>query len=562
MTSVSNPEQGVKPHAGAKALPERWGFALALLLIVATVVLYHSVKHYPFVTFDDRDYVIRNFQIQSGLDWDTVQWSFTTFYASNWHPLTWMSHALDYQLFRLDPAGHHDTNVLFHALNAAVLFWVLWRATNYAGRSFMVAALFALHPINVESVAWISERKNVLSMFFFLLALGAYRWYATRIPSASRLRQVGGAVARYLVVMLLYALGLLAKPQVVTFPFVLLLWDYWPLQRMFTPINVSSRRPPADIPSRSLVWLIAEKLPLFALSAVSSILTVRAQSGSGALNGVFTSYPFPVRLENAIISYVQYLGKAVWPAHLAVFYPHPETLLNPWEVAGAAVLLLAITVLVMASSHRYFRVGWFWFLGTLVPMIGLVQVGAQGMADRYAYLPFIGLFIMICWGIAHFQPAARHADSDWLEEGHSSSAWLAVACIALLVALAAVAHQQLWYWRDSVALWEHAAETTRGNWMAEDMLGGVMLELGKPDQALTHYTRALALDPDDPISNINVGNWNVYASHPREAIEYFEKVLRSPRAPQVLKTTASEGLQRAYQQLGIVDTPGQSSESH
>ncbi len=563
MTSAAKPAPAITSRDAPQALPERWGFALALLLIVATVALYHSVKHYPFINFDDRDYVIRNFQIQSGLDWDTVQWSFTTFYSSNWHPLTWLSHALDYQLFKLNAGGHHDTNVLFHALNAALLFWVLWRATGYAGRSFMVAGLFALHPVNVESVAWISERKNLLSLFFFLLALGAYRWYAQgpphptepdrEVPHPSGRRLESGKFVRYLVLMLLFALGLMAKPQVITFPFILLLWDYWPLQRMFPPKDHSSAT--VEAPGFSPAWLIVEKLPLFALSAASAVLTIKAQRATGALTTVFNSFAFPIRLENAIVSYVRYIAKAIWPVHLAVYYPHPETLLNPWQVAGASIVLLAITALVIIGrNRRYFLVGWFWFLGTLIPMSGLVQVGAQAMADRYAYLPFIGLFLMICWGVADFQPSTGRADSEWLEEGHSSSTWLAIAGVGMLLALAAVAHQQLWYWRDSLALWEHAAETTHGNWMAEDMLGGVTLELGKGDLALSHYRRALSLNPNDPISNINIGNWNMFAGHPRDAIEYFQKVLRSPRAPEVLKTTAAEGLQRAYRELGTRDT--------
>jgi protein O-mannosyl-transferase len=586
---AAKPAPDITSRSAREALPERWGLALALLLIVAAVALYHSVKHYPFINFDDRDYVIRNFQIQSGVDWDTVQWSFTTFYSSNWHPLTWLSHALDYQLFKLNPGGHHDTNVLFHALNAALLFWVLWRATGYAGRSFMVAALFALHPINVESVAWISERKNLLSMFFFLLALGAYRWYAQWVPHPSDFtggkctrgvphpfhrRWEGGKVVRYIVVIGFYALGLMAKPQVITFPFILLLWDYWPLQRIFAPKADSSGQMKAGCPTLlapgeracpelaegvgtsapTFFWLLLEKLPLFALSAASAVLTIKAQRAAGALNGVFSSYPFSIRLENAIVSYVRYIAKAVWPAHLAVYYPYPESLLNSREVAGAALVLLAITALaIIGRNRRYFLVGWFWFLGTLTPMSGLVQVGAQAMADRYAYLPFVGLFLMICWGVADFQPSTARAGSECLEEGFSSSTWLAVACVAMLLALAAVAHQQLWYWRDSLALWEHAAETTRGNWMAEDMVGGAMLELGKGDQALSHYYRALALNPNDPISNINIANWNLYAGHPRDAIEYYQKVLRSPRAPHVLKTKAAEGLQRASRELGIAN---------
>ena len=284
------------------------------------------------------------------------------------------------------------------------------------------------------------------------------------------------------------------------------------------------------------------------------MLTIKAQAASGALNGIFTSYPLPIRLENATVSYVRYIGKAVWPSHLAIFYPHPEALLNPWQVAGASVLLLAITALVIAGRRRrYFLVGWFWFLGALVPMIGLLQVGAQAMADRYAYLSFIGLFLIICWGVTDFQPRTAEA---WTEEGHTSATWLTVASLAMLLALTAAAHRQLWYWRDSVALWQHAAEVTSGNWMAEDFLGELMVESGKPDQALMHYYRALAINPNDPISNVNIGSWNQYAGKPRDAVEYYQKVLRLPRAPEVLKTRATEGLQRACRDLGIVDACG------
>jgi len=539
-----------RPNARPPVLSEKWGFALALLLIVATVALYHPVKSYPFITYDDPQYVIRNYQIQSGLDWDMVQWAFTTFYASNWHPLTWMSHALDFQLFRLNPSRHHDTNVLFHALNAALLFWVLWRATGSAGRSFMVAALFALHPVNVESVAWISERKNVLSMLFFLLALGAYRWYAVK-PRADR----------YLTVAALYALGLMAKPQVITFPCVLLLWDYWPLQRMFSPaVGADKSAPGRVVRARSFLWLLMEKLPLFALSAADAVLTVKAQGSTGAINNIINAYPFPIRLENAIVSYVRYMGKAVWPSNLAIYYPHPESWLNPWQVASAAVLLLVITALVIAGRRwRYFLVGWFWFLGTLVPMIGLVQVGGQGMADRYAYLPLIGLFIMICWGVADFQPAPRATDTAGEKGGQTSSTWLAVASLAMLLALTVVAHRQLWYWRDSEALWTHAVEVTHGNWMAEDFLAEVMMEVGKPDQASAHFYRAVAINPNDPISNTNIGNWNLYVGKPVEAIGYYQNVLHSSRAPSILKTRAREGLDRAYRAIGAGDSAQGSS---
>jgi len=418
------------------------------------------------------------------------------------------------------------------------------------------------------------------------------------VPHPSHRRWEGGKIGRYLLVVFLYALGLMAKPQIITFPCVLLLWDYWPLQRMFAPKDESSgtveapgdrgpqRVPPLHslgqfspanrasqstrasapelpgtaAPASSFSWLIAEKLPLFLLSAASAALTIKAQGASGALNGVFTTYSFPSRLENAIVSYVRYMGKALWPSHLAIFYPHAEGLLNPWHVAGASLLLLAITALVIVGRRRrYFLVGWFWYVGTLIPMIGLVQVGGQAMADRYAYQSFIGLFIMICWGVADFQPAARASDSSWTVEGHTSSTWLTVASLALLLALTATAHRQLWYWRDSVALWTHATEVTSGNWFAEDFLGGLMVELGKPDDALAHYYRALAMYPGDPVSNLNIGSRKQFDGKPAEAIEYYQKVLRSPRAPAILKSKATEGLQRAYHDLGIVGPSGEAS---
>ena len=411
MSSVAtSPSQQAQSRPGSRWFTQP--LFLGLLLAVATLAFYYPVHGHPFVNYDDSLYVTDNLQVQSGISWDTVTWAFTTFDVGTWHPLTWLSHALDCQLFQLNPAGHHDVNLLLHVMNAVLLFWVLLRATGYAGRSFMVAALFALHPINVESVAWIAERKNPLSLLFFLLALGAYRWYA-REPR----------VGRYVAVALLYALGLLAKPQVITFPFVLLLWDYWPLRRMFasSPELNSGTATHAVIPPRNLSWLVLEKLPLFALSAASAFMTMKAQR-AGA-DKVW--YPLSIRLGNAIVSYAKYLRDAVWPSRLAVFYPHPGNSLRGWQVGAALLLLLVITALVIELGHRYLTVGWLWFLGTMVPMIGLEGVGyqgMQGMADRYAYLPFIGLFIMICWGV-----------SEWAEQRHISTAWLAGLSFAVLL---------------------------------------------------------------------------------------------------------------------------------
>jgi hypothetical protein len=386
----------IRPGPGQLAPPGRLILLLSFLLVAATLALYSPVNHHPFLNYDDDEYVTDNAHVKAGLSGDTVAWAFTSYDAANWHPLTWLSHALDYQLFQLDPGGHHDANLLLHGLNVALLFWVLWQATGYAGRSLMVAALFALHPINVESVVWVAERKNLLSLLFFLLALGAYRWYASQ-----------PRVGRYAAVTLFYVLGLMSKPQVITLPFLLLLWDYWPLRRMAVREEkaTDANGPDAILPQRSFAWLVKEKIPLFVLSASSAVITMRAQRLGGGIN---PDSALLTRLANAIVSYARYLGEAFWPTRLAPIYPYPVGPFKAWEVAVAALLLAAITALAIAGRrHRYLLVGWFWFLGTLVPMIGLVQVGRQAMADRYAYLPFVGLFIVICWGV-----------SDWARQRH------------------------------------------------------------------------------------------------------------------------------------------------
>src|SRR5208283_1726560 len=447
---------------------------IVVLLVVATVLLYYPVNGHPFANYDDPDYVTDNFHVKSGLHWSTVTWAFTTYAAANWHPLTWLSHATDVELFQLDAGRHHDVNLLLHVVNVMLLFWVLQQATGYVGRSAMVVALFALHPINVESVAWVAERKNLLSMMFFLLALGAYRWYALR-------PQLG----RYTAVAVLYALGLLAKPQVITFPFVLLLWDYWPLQRMF----VAGREPDptnAVIPAKTLSWLLLEKLPLFVLSAASALITMAAARTD--TEKIF--YPRHIRIETAIVSYMQYLKHALWPSRLAVFYPHPGNALRPWHAYASLFILAAITALVIeARNRRYLAVGWFWFIGTLVPMLGLQPVGykgMQGIADRYAYLPFIGLFIMLCWGVADFVSQRKSG---------IRSAWLAGASCAMLLLLATMTHRQLSYWNDNATLWSHTLQVTGPNWLAENNLGKILMSEGQEEAGIAHFFRAVAIFP-------------------------------------------------------------------
>jgi protein O-mannosyl-transferase len=517
-----------QPDNGLLASPRNRTAIIALLLAIATLALYYPVRSHPFVNYDDTLYVTQNDQVQAGLTWLTVKWAFTTFEVGIWHPLAWLSHALDCQLFGLDPAGHHSTSLLLHTLNVVLLFWVLQAATGYAGRSAMVAALFALHPINVESVAWIAERKNVLSMVCFLLALGAYRWYA-REPK----------LGRYAVVALLFALGLLSKPQVITFPFVLLLWDYWPLQRMASKGHESASLAGA-IPGRSFSWLVLEKLPLFALSAASAIITMAATRTDTEK----ILYPRHIRIEAAIVGYLQYLGKAVWPSRLAVFYPHPGNSLQPWHVYAALFVLVAITALVFeARSRRYFLVGWLWFVGTLVPMLGLQPVGykgMQGIADRYAYLPFIGLFIMICWGVADLFSRSKTA---------TSKASLAALSLAVLLALATVARRQITYWSDNAVLWTHALQVTGPNWLAENNLGKILVSEGQEEAGVEHFFRAVAIYPNDPVSNMNIALYEQKRGNLPEAVAHYKVAITMSHDNQ-LKVTALNNLGRAYTDLG------------
>jgi Flp pilus assembly protein TadD len=485
--------------------------------MVATAALYYPADGHPFVNFDDNLYVTDNAHVTSGLHWETVKWAFTTFDEGNWHPLTWLSHAADCQYYGLNPAGHHDTNLFLHVLNVVLLFWILQQATGYIGRSAMVAALFALHPINVETVVWIAERKNLLSMTFFLLALGAYRRYA-RKPE----------VGRYAVVAVLYALGLMAKPQVITLPFVLLLWDYWPLGRM----SIAEQESGTGVSSKAFAQLVVEKLPLFALSAVSAVITVKAQRAGHA----FRLYPLSIRLENAIVAYASYVKKAFWSVDLAPMYPHPGDSIVKLQVLAALLFLLAITLLAAAEwrRRRYLAVGWLWFLGTLVPMIGLVQVGTQAMADRYAYLPLVGLFIMMCWGVG-----------DWAEQRHVALAWLGGASLVALLALAWVAHQQIGYWEDNITLWTRTLQVTKNNWVAEDNLGGALMEQGKLDAAISHFRAAASIYPGDPVSHLDIGFYEQEHKNWPQAMEQYHEVLNLTPSPKLRA--------EAYNNLALID---------
>lgn len=495
--------------------------------------MYSPALKYPFVNYDDVDYVTENPHVQQGLTLSTLSWAITSTAVGNWHPLTWISHALDCQFFGLDPAGHHFTSLLLHAANAVLLFLFLQRATGRAGRSLVVAALFALHPINVESVAWVAERKTVLSMFFLLLTLAAYGWYA-RKPK----------IGTYVGVFALFLLALAAKPMVVTLPFALLLIDFWPLQRVehwLTP----SRAFPA--PQFSLRHLILEKLPLLGLSIFSSVVTMLAQRP--ALK-TMDAVPFGERVANAIFSYVMYVWKAFWPLHLSVFYSPRGSRLAAWQIALSLMFLVIVSALVWwARSHPYLLIGWLWFLGTLVPMIGLVQAGEQGMADRYAYLPFLGIFALVTWGCA---------DLFIHQKIHVRAQVAAVG--AVLLALSILTWRQVHTWKSSFALWSHSLQVTSENYVAEDFVGASLLAdafqaTGQScvDDALVHFENAVRINPHDSLGHLNLGFCRQTRGRLREAVAEYELALQFARN-KYLKTRACINLGAAYDSLGYLAT--------
>jgi Tfp pilus assembly protein PilF len=515
--------------------PQKQRLVVCLLLVLATIALYNPAGHAPFLNYDDDYYIVQNSHVRAGLTWSTVTWAFHTTQLSNWHPLTWLSHALDVQLFGMNPAGHHYMNVLFHALNAVLVFLLLVRTTGKIGRSFLVAMLFAIHPINVESVVWISERKNVLSMLFFLLGLIAYAWYAQK-----------PGIKRYLLLAVCFALGLMAKPQVITFPFVLLLMDYWPLQRMAMPGKQNQPQPSTPHPpSRPFSQLVLEKLPLLVLSAASAVITMTIQT-----TAMHTEFPLWVRLENAALAYVRYLGKLVWPSDLAPLYPHPGFSVS-WTLAiPAGVLLIATSALVViARERRYLFVGWFWFLGTMVPMIGLVQVGVQSMADRYAYIPLLGLFIAMCW-----------AGAEVLQARHLPRLAAPLASGVALLALALVTSRQIGYWGDNLRLWSHTLEVTRNNFIAEDSMAMALVVQGRTEEARQHFQSAVTINPKDPIGNLNLGVYEQGRGNYPAAIARYDSVFQLTSNPRLL-TSALANRGTAYYTLKEYDQARQSYEA-
>jgi tetratricopeptide (TPR) repeat protein len=484
---------------------------VCLFLIVITLAVYWQVSNHEFVIYDDDVYVTENHHVQAGLTHESLKWAFTTTWATNWHPLTWLSHMLDCQLYGLNPSGHHLTNVLLHLANTLLLFLVLKRMTGTTLQSAVVAALFALHPLHLQSVAWVAERKDVLSTVFLMLTLWAYLRYVN-----------GPGLNRYLLILLFFALGLMAKPMLVTLPFVLLLLDYWPLERF--------RVDPADNDTwieaatagngerpRSLLFrLLSEKVPFFVLAAASSIVTLLVQQGGGAVKAVEV-FPVKIRIANALLSYVNYIGKMIWPHRLAVFYPHPGSSLSMWQPAGAGLFLACVSIATVraARRHPYLAVGWFWYLGTLLPVIGIVQVGSQAMADRYTYVPLIGLFIIVAWGMFELLERIRHGQILFV-----------FSFVVLISLLMIVSWAQARHWRTSITLLEHTLAVTKNNYIAHTALGTFLKQNGNLDEAIDHYSKALAIKPDFAMAHYNLGQALAHQGELKGAIEHYQQAIR------------------------------------
>jgi len=472
-----------------------------LFLVMVTLAVYRQVQHFDFV-FDDFLYIVENRHVQDGLTLDSVIWACTTTHAGNWHPLTWLSHMLDFKIYGLNAGGHHLISLFFHIANTLLLFVVFNKMTGDFRQSGFVAVLFALHPLHVESVAWVAERKDVLSTFFWLLTMLSYIWYVKR-PE----------VSKYLLVILFFALGLLAKPMLVTLPFVLLLLDYWPLCRyQVGQSGCFEGQAQQKQPALGLVW---EKIPFFVLATISCVVTFLAQKHEGYVRSLDV-LPLTVRIANALVSYVKYIGKMIWPTKMAVLYPHPGVF-PWWKIAGAFLLLLSISLLIIRGikQNPCFAVGWLWYLGTFVPVIGLVQVGSQSMADRYTYVPFIGLFIIIAWGVTAIL-ASRPYSTIGL-------AALAIICLPVLMALTG---KQLGYWENNITLFEHTLEITSNNYLSHYNLGSALEKQGRTEEAIEHYLKALRIRPGyvDAYNNLGVSLFS--KRDVKGAIASFREALR------------------------------------
>jgi hypothetical protein len=497
-----------------KAIDHKLSSILCVALVIGTIALYCPLLWHGFINYDDPDYILNNPHVNTGLTWPNIVWALKSSYAANWHPLTWISHMLDCQLFGLNASGHHLVNVFFHTANAALLFNLLRRMTGSVWRSFFVAALFAWHPLHVESVAWASERKDVLSAFFWMLTLICYGRYAKsmsfkepHVPALAssltpdgmeqnqcKMKPRAFRASFYLLALFFFACGLMSKPMVVTLPCVLMLLDFWPLKRFKG--------------TKGLTALIVEKIPFFALAAGSCLITMSVQRHAMWSSA---SLPLPFRLANALMSYIRYISKIFVPTDLALIYPYPHS----WPIVGvvaAGLVLSALTIVFIFQARRfpYLVVGWFWYLGTLVPAIGLVQAGVQSMADRYSYLPSIGIFILTTWGVTDLLTSRpRRAEV---------CAFVGALGLGTCVVLTSI---QLTYWRSSLAMFTHTVLVTTDNYAADDCLGKVLQDMGDKVDAEKLFEQAVSLEPTYPAAQFDLGMNLLRLGDPVEAGQHL-----------------------------------------
>ena len=484
-------------------------YLIAVLLMLVTLSLYWPALSHEFINYDDPEYVTGNVHVKAGLTSDNMRWAFTSTLMGNWNPVTWISHMADSEIYGMDPRGHHLTNIVLHGFNTVLLFILLNTLTGALWRSAFAAAFFSFHPLRVESVAWVAERKDVLSAFFFMTTLLAYVSYV-RSPS----------IRRYLLIMLLFVLGLMSKPMLVTLPFVLILLDYWPLGRLHpggqdfqTTVSALAEDPPSATPST--VRLVSEKIPLFITSGFFAVIAVYAQSSAKAIRYV-PEYPVAGRIANALISYVTYLEKTFWPQDLAILYPLREQV--PLFYAVAAFVFLAVISLLflrLAKRSPFLIVGWLWFIGTLVPVIGFIQVGLQAMADRYTYIPSIGLSLLVVWGIAEIAAASRYRAKILAVSG-------LVACLLLMGAT----RLQLRYWENSETLFSHTLAVTKRNYIAHANLGDALDKQGRLSEAMYHYEEALRIKPDEAFVYSKMANDLDRIGKLEDAARYYRKSLQ------------------------------------
>ncbi len=473
---------------------------IILLLLLSTLAVYYQVKDFEFLYFDDNEFVTENTDVREGLTIKGIQWAFTTTLSTLWHPLAWISHMLDCSIYGLNPAGHHITNLLFHLANTILLFYALHRMTGALWRSAFVAALFALHPLHVESVAWIAERKDVLSSFFWILTMLLYVRYVEETN-----------IRRYLLVLLTVTLGLLSKPMVVTLPFSLLLLDYWPLGRF--GFNGNKRDKGKSVTSL-IIRLIVEKTPFFLLSAAVSISLIFIMKKTDALYDG-TAVPYDVRLGQAMIIYVQYIVKMIWPANLSVYYPFPLTVPKLQLIASAMILLYAsFQAVTLSKRYPYVLTGFLWYLGTLVPVIGIVKAGTHTMNDRYTYIPLIGIFIIIAWGVPDLL-------SKWRRRKEIATLLSITAILLSMV----TTWFQLGHWKNTITLFEHAVKVTKNNSLAHFTLGIALAKEGDIKGAMRHYTDSIRIKPGDPKPHLNMGNLLMKTGRFDDAAKFYSKAV-------------------------------------